>query len=46
MYGTCSVRSAQAVSELGGTPIDYRKVDVEAEIRRLEAIFSEHYGGT
>ncbi len=35
MYGTCSSRSAAAVSELGGIPIDYRQQDFVAEIRRL-----------
>jgi NADPH:quinone reductase-like Zn-dependent oxidoreductase len=35
MYGTCSSRSAEAVSALGGVPIDYRQLDFVAEIRRL-----------
>ena len=35
MYGTCSARSASSVSELGGTPIDYRSQDLVEEIRRL-----------
>jgi len=35
MYGTCSSRGAQAVSELGGTPIDYKQQDFVEEIRRL-----------
>ncbi len=35
MYGTCSARGAQAVTELGGVPIDYRSQDVVKEIRRL-----------
>ena len=35
MYGTCSPRGAQAVSELGGIPIDYRKEDFVKEIHRL-----------
>ncbi len=35
MYGTCSSRSAPAVSELGGNPIDYRDQDFVREIRRL-----------
>jgi len=35
MYGTCSSRSAPAVSDLGGTPIDYQKQDFVKEIRRL-----------
>ncbi len=35
MYGTCSSRSAQAVSELGGIPIDYQHQDFVKEIYRL-----------
>jgi NADPH:quinone reductase len=35
MYGTCSASGAQAVSELGGIPIDYRHQDFVQEIRRL-----------
>jgi NADPH2:quinone reductase len=35
MYGTCSSRAAPAVSELGGTPIDYRQQDFVEEIHRL-----------
>ena len=35
MFGTCSSRSAGAVSELGGIPIDYRQSDFVAEIQRL-----------
>ena len=35
MYGTCSSRSAPAVSELGGVAIDYRNEDYVKEIRRL-----------
>jgi NADPH2:quinone reductase len=35
MYGTCSSRSATAVSELGGIPIDYRHQDFVTEIHRL-----------
>ena len=35
MYGTCSARSAPAVAELGGTPIDYRLDDFVREVRRL-----------
>jgi NADPH2:quinone reductase len=35
MYGTCSSRGAEAVSELGGIPIDYHHQDYVAEIRRL-----------
>ena len=35
MYGTCSARSAPAVSDLGAVPIDYRKLDFVEEIHRL-----------
>jgi NADPH:quinone reductase-like Zn-dependent oxidoreductase len=35
MYGTCSSRSAPAVSELGGIPIDYQHQDFVEEIHRL-----------
>jgi NADPH:quinone reductase-like Zn-dependent oxidoreductase len=35
MYGTCSPRGAQAVSDLGGVPIDYQRQDFVEEIRRL-----------
>src|SRR5262249_10229166 len=35
MYGTCSSRTAAAVSELGGIPIDYQKADFVQEIHRL-----------
>jgi NADPH:quinone reductase-like Zn-dependent oxidoreductase len=35
MYGTCSRPGAPAVSDLGGTPIDYREVDFVEELRRL-----------
>jgi NADPH:quinone reductase len=35
MYGTCSSRSAQAVSDLGGIPIDYEHQDFVKEIHRL-----------
>ena len=35
MYGTCSSRSAPAVTELGGTPIDYNSQDFVKEIHRL-----------
>ncbi|MFN7941122.1 MAG: medium chain dehydrogenase/reductase family protein [Thermoanaerobaculia bacterium] len=34
-YGTCSARGASAVTEMGGTPIDYRHGDFVAEIHRL-----------
>jgi NADPH2:quinone reductase len=35
LYGTCSPRSAAAVSELGGVPIDYRGRDFVEELHRL-----------
>jgi len=35
MYGTCSARGAEAVSDLGAIPIDYRNQDFVEEIRRL-----------
>jgi NADPH:quinone reductase-like Zn-dependent oxidoreductase len=35
MYGTCSARGASTVSDLGGTPIDYRQLDFVQEIHRL-----------
>ena len=35
MYGTCSARGATAVSDLGGTPIDYRQHDFVEEVLRL-----------
>jgi NADPH:quinone reductase len=35
MYGTCSARTASAVSDLGGIPIDYRDQDFVKEIHRL-----------
>ena len=35
MYGTCSSRSAPAVSDLGGIPIDYQQQDFVTEIHRL-----------
>jgi NADPH2:quinone reductase len=35
MYGTCSSRAASAVSDLGGTPIDYRDADFVKRIHRL-----------
>ncbi|MFO0968627.1 MAG: medium chain dehydrogenase/reductase family protein [Gemmataceae bacterium] len=35
MYGTCSARSASAVSDLGGISIDYQHQDFVQEIRRL-----------
>jgi NADPH2:quinone reductase len=35
MYGTCSAPAAPVVSELGGIPIDYRRLDFVDEVRRL-----------
>src|SRR6266568_4327463 len=35
MYGTCSLRGAPAVSDLGGIPIDYQDHDFVKEIHRL-----------
>jgi NADPH2:quinone reductase len=35
MYGTCSSRTASAVTGLGGIPIDYQRQDFVKEIRRL-----------
>ncbi len=35
MYGTCSSRQASAVSDLGGTPIDYQHQDFVTETHRL-----------
>jgi NADPH:quinone reductase-like Zn-dependent oxidoreductase len=35
MYGTCSSRGAQAVSDLGGIPIDYQHQDFVKEVHRL-----------
>jgi len=50
MYGTCSSRSAPAVSELGGIPIDYQHQDFVKETHRLtsegvDAVF-DPIGGT
>jgi NADPH2:quinone reductase len=35
MYGTCSAKGAGAVSDLGATPVDYRRDDLAEEILRL-----------
>ena len=35
MFGTCSSRGAQTVTDLGGTPIDYRREDLGHEVLRL-----------
>jgi NADPH2:quinone reductase len=50
MYGTCSSRTAPAVSDLGGIPIDYQHQDFVKEIQRLtsegvDAVF-DPIGGT
>lgn len=37
MYGTCSSRSASAVTDMGATPIDYQSEDYVAAIHRLTA---------
>jgi len=49
MYGTCSSRGAPTVTELGGTPIDYRRNDLSEEVFRLsgggvDAVF-DPFGG-
>src|SRR6266516_2119439 len=50
MYGTCSSRSAPAVSDLGGVPIDYRHQDFVEEIHRLTSdgvdVVLDPIGGT
>lgn len=38
MYGTCSARSAPAVSGLGGIPIDYQQPDFVKEVWRLTQV--------
>ena len=35
MYGTCSTQRSSAVSDLGGIPIDYRRLDFVKEIHRV-----------
>ena len=35
MYGTCSSKGAQTVSDLGGIPLDYQNQDFVEEIHRL-----------
>jgi NADPH2:quinone reductase len=50
MYGTCSSRGASAVSDLGGIPIDYQRLDFVKEIHLLtgegvEVVF-ESIGGS
>lgn len=49
MYGTCSPRGAQTVTDLGGIPIDYRREDLDQELLRLssegvDAVF-DPFGG-
>jgi NADPH:quinone reductase-like Zn-dependent oxidoreductase len=50
MYATCSSRSAAAVSELGGIPIDYQHQDFVKEIHRLTSegvdVVFDPIGGT
>jgi len=50
MYGTCSSRSAPAVSDLGAIPIDYRDQDFVKEIHRLTSegvdVVFDPIGGT
>src|SRR5689334_18504143 len=50
MYGTCSSRSASAVSDLGGIPIDYQHQDFVTEIHRLTSggvdVVFDPIGGT
>lgn len=48
-YGTCSAKSAQVVTALGGRPVDYRRDDLVQEILRLtgdgvDAVF-DPFGG-
>jgi NADPH2:quinone reductase len=50
MYGTCSLRGASAVSDLGGIPIDYQHLDFVQEIHRqtsagVDVVF-DGIGGT
>jgi NADPH:quinone reductase-like Zn-dependent oxidoreductase len=50
MYGTCSLRGAAAVSDLGGIPIDYQQLDFVNEIHRLASegvdVVFDGIGGT
>jgi NADPH:quinone reductase-like Zn-dependent oxidoreductase len=50
MYGTCSLRGASVVSELGGTPIDYQHQDFVEDIHRLTSegvnVVFDSIGGT
>lgn len=49
MYGTCSSRGAEAVTRLGGVPVDYSDQDCLEQVRRLsgggvDAVF-DPFGG-
>jgi NADPH2:quinone reductase len=50
MYGTCSLRGAPAVSDLGGIPIDYQHLDFLKELHRLASegvdVVFDGIGGT
>jgi NADPH:quinone reductase-like Zn-dependent oxidoreductase len=50
MYGTCSLRGAPVVSDLGGIPIDYQHLDFVKEIHRLASegvdVVFDGIGGT
>jgi NADPH2:quinone reductase len=50
MYGTCSSRGTQAVSDLGGIPIDYKQQDFVKETHRLTSdgvdVVFDPIGGT
>jgi NADPH2:quinone reductase len=50
MYATCSSRSAPAVSDLGGIPIDYQHQDFVREVHRLTSegvdVVFDPIGGT
>jgi NADPH:quinone reductase-like Zn-dependent oxidoreductase len=50
MYGTCSARGISAVSDLGGIPIDYQRLDFVKEIHRLTSegadVVFDGIGGT
>ena len=50
MYGTCSLRGAPVVSDLGGIPIDYQHQDFVKEIHRLTSegvdVVFDSLGGT
>jgi NADPH:quinone reductase-like Zn-dependent oxidoreductase len=49
MFGTCSLKGAPAVSELGAIPIDYQQFDFVKEIHRLAGegvdVVFDHIGG-